>query len=102
MADTVTITYNGVEMEVTGEYYKGCRGRMYLRNGDPGYPDEPAEFEIESIKIGDVEVLSLFDDMAVRKIRALGGSYYEEVFFEIEDLCIDAMNGMMHDDYEGD
>lgn len=42
------------ENEVTGETWgvevsfhltKGRPGRMYLRNGDPGYPPEPAEVE---------------------------------------------------------
>lgn len=103
MADTVTITYNGVEMEVTGEYYAGCRGRMYLRNGDPGYPDEPAEFSIESIEVGGVDISSMFEDLYYRRTNVLSGKpEYYEVMMQIEDLCIDAMRGMIEDDYEGD
>ena len=89
--DTVTITFNGVEMEVEGEYYKGCRGVMYTRNGD-GYPDEPPEFDIHSIKIGDVDIGEMFDGLYVRRVPALGGKeYYVEAWQEIEDLCIDQM-----------
>jgi len=36
-------------VEVQGLYYKGMKGRMYERNGDPGYPDEPAEVEIINV-----------------------------------------------------
>ena len=28
--------------------YPGRSGRWYMPNGDPGYPDEPAECEVES------------------------------------------------------
>lgn len=39
------------DVEVTGIYTPGTPAVMYLRNGDPGYPEEPAEFEGESIKL---------------------------------------------------
>lgn len=33
-------------IEVTYSYSPGRPGRMYMPNGDPGYPDEPAEWEL--------------------------------------------------------
>ena len=33
------------------EYEPGQRGCMYLRNGDPGYPDEPAQVNIVSVLV---------------------------------------------------
>ena len=31
---------------VNYDYYPGRAGRMYLRNGDPGYPPEDAEADV--------------------------------------------------------
>ena len=38
-------------VEVEGLYYKGMKGRMYERNGDPGYPDEPADVEVTNVTL---------------------------------------------------
>lgn len=53
MTYTTTVTLkNGdeVDVEVGYNYTPGCPGKMYYANGDPGYPEEPAEVEIVSIK----------------------------------------------------
>lgn len=34
-----------LEYEVTGYWSPPVRGRLYMKNGDPGYPDEPGEME---------------------------------------------------------
>ena len=39
------------EVEVTGNYSPGSPAVLYLRNGDPGYPAEPPEFELEEMKL---------------------------------------------------
>ena len=41
-----------IEVEAAFAYYPGCEMRMYLPNGDPGYPAEPAEAELQSAFIG--------------------------------------------------
>ena len=41
-----------IEVEAAFAYYPGCEMRMYLPNGDPGYPEEPAEAELQSAFIG--------------------------------------------------
>jgi hypothetical protein len=38
------------DVEVTYSYSPAIPGVMYLRNGDPGYPEEPAEVEILSCR----------------------------------------------------
>jgi len=47
-------TYNGTdweaEYEVEFEYRAGRPAKMYLRNGDPGYPADPDEIEVVNIK----------------------------------------------------
>ena len=46
----VTLHFGNWTLEVEGHYSPGRPGRMYLPNGDPGYPDEPPEFEIERVR----------------------------------------------------
>ena len=38
-----------VDVEVRGVYYPGSPGTWYRRNGDPGDPPEPAEWELTSV-----------------------------------------------------
>jgi hypothetical protein len=33
------------------DYTKGRPGRMYERNGDPGYPDDPEELDITDVQV---------------------------------------------------
>ena len=51
---SVYLTVAGVEGEVTADfsYYPGRPAVMYLRNGDPGYPEEPDEVELEELWFG--------------------------------------------------
>lgn len=42
--------------EITCGLTKGSPGCMYLPNGDPGYPPEPPECDIETVKLNGVEV----------------------------------------------
>lgn len=39
-----------INVKVEYSYYAGCPGKMYMANGDPGYPEEPASIDILSIK----------------------------------------------------
>lgn len=40
--------YDGMEVTITFDYRPGRPAVMYLRNGDPGYPEDPAEVEFIS------------------------------------------------------
>ena len=48
---TTTIEVNGDELDVVVEYTysPGTPDVMYLSNGDPGYPGDPAECEVEAV-----------------------------------------------------
>lgn len=85
---TVTINYRGLEFTVEGTYHKATRDVMYMPNGDPGYPGDPAEFDIDSIKLGEVEMTDFLDGLVepryVDKIK-----YYHDVLESIESLCIE-------------
>ena len=43
-------------LTVSFDYYKGSPAVRYLRNGDPGYPSEPAEVDLISVKLNGIEV----------------------------------------------
>jgi hypothetical protein len=44
-----TIEKGGYELEVVYDYTPCRPGRMYLDNGDPGYPDDPPELDITAV-----------------------------------------------------
>lgn len=48
----------GEQVVIVDYYYTAGRpGKMYLRNGDPGYPDEPAMVEIQNVYLHGLDVL---------------------------------------------
>ncbi len=59
-SQTVTLDFGVLgerDVEVSYSYSPGRPGRMYMRNGDPGYPDEPAEVEILLVNFLGLDVL---------------------------------------------
>jgi len=59
-SQTVTLDFGCLgehDVEVSYAYSPGRPGKMYLRNGDPGYPDEPAELEILSVPLYSLDTL---------------------------------------------
>ncbi len=46
------------------DYTRGYPGVHTLRNGDPGYPDEPAELDITDITVDGKSIDYLFDEDA--------------------------------------
>jgi hypothetical protein len=54
----VDLEFTAAEIEFKAEvfYTKAQQGRMYMANGDPGYPDEPETMEIENLWVGDTDV----------------------------------------------
>lgn len=59
-SQTVTLDFGVLgeqDVEVSYSYSPGKPGRMYMRNGDPGYPDEPDVFEILSVLLFGLDTL---------------------------------------------
>jgi len=59
-SQTVTLDFGVLgeqDVEVSYAYSPGRPGRMYMPNGDPGYPDEPAEVEILSVPLFSMDTL---------------------------------------------
>ena len=71
---TGTINYWGVDIDIEYYYEPLVRGRMYMDNGDPGYPDEGGEFLIEKAFIGGQDVTELLED----KLEDIGNAYYDK------------------------
>lgn len=91
MSQTRDITYNGVTFEVEFNATPGSPGRMYLANGDPGYPEEPAEIEILSIKLegNDQDLCELFSEGWCDEKGKTKPSHLDEIYtlvYELDDL----------------
>lgn len=77
---SVVFNYNNEEYEADVSArgtYSFSRGRMYMRNGDPGYPDE------EDFEIDDIEVEAVFKD-------GTEVPYVDEMYDAIEEALKDA------------
>jgi len=67
-SQTVTLDLGAlgeVEVVVDYTYSAGRPGKMYLRNGDPGYPEEPAEVEIMNVWFHELCILKYLTDKAL-------------------------------------
>lgn len=56
MQKQATVTVQGVEFTVEGDYTPYKRATMYASNGDPGDPAEGGDLEDAVIMIGDQDV----------------------------------------------
>lgn len=104
MRKTAIVNYRGLELEVTGDYYKGCpASRRTL--GDLGDPPEPSEFSIDKITLitsdrfpGELDMSDFLD--------GLYHGYHNEAescYAEIEELCLAAIEEHWYEsDFEGE
>jgi len=63
----VTLFYPRCDAELTveGTYNEYHPGTQYDRNGDPGDPPEGGDFDLDSVKIGGVDVTELLSKEAI-------------------------------------
>lgn len=66
---------------------RGDPGCMYMSNGDPGYPPEPAEFELDTVHVLDEEgkPIKINEDLLT---VLMGQEAWERMF---EDACVEAV-----------
>lgn len=76
---SVEIPFGEATATIGGYYYPGESAVMYLSNGDPGYPEEPPEFDIDSFTIGGYDVLSDIQEMYVRDSRGVFIRYLDSI-----------------------
>lgn len=65
---TLELNIYGVRLEISGNYYPEEPSVMYDGNLE-GYPGAYAEFEIESVKAGDVDIYDLLSEQAIEAIK---------------------------------
>ncbi len=51
-----------IEVDVDGTYHPSDPGKWTLSNGDPGYPPEPAEYEINKVMWGDLDITDILSE----------------------------------------
>jgi hypothetical protein len=87
----VTLPLTDLEVKVKFTFTPRLPGKMYLRNGDPGYPSEPAEVEIDEVlvssyRMGKVEMINVKEILKKEVLDRI-----EEELLEIdwvaEDRC---------------
>jgi hypothetical protein len=66
-----TVNYMDIEFLVSGDWQSYVRGRGYMENGDPGYPDEGGYFEDMKIMIGDQDVTDALAEQVIIDIERL-------------------------------
>lgn len=64
--DTVTVEFNGVELDVSGFYSKMVPSRNISVE-----PDSEAEFEVLKIKVGGVDIMPVFSNSQLTRITEM-------------------------------
>lgn len=67
----VEITHNEAELLIKGSYQPEEKPIYYDRNGDPGSPGCPEEFEISEVIYKDIDVIDLFDDESLEEMKEI-------------------------------
>ena len=71
MRGSTYIEYKGTILEIEYDYSPGTPDVWYLPNGDPGYPGDPPEMDIEAIKICDINIYELLSQEVIEAIDKL-------------------------------
>lgn len=92
MRETVTIHLGEIILDVTGDYSPGTPDVWYLLNGDPGYPGESEEFEIDTIEYMGKDITPVIEAMngiLCSTIRTQFNDYVnEDLWVTIEQECL--------------
>ena len=59
------------DLTVAVEFYvtPGVRGCQFQANGDPGWPDEPAECEVCSVEAAGIGIMEALSDSCIARIE---------------------------------
>jgi len=79
---TDKVSLDEIEFVITYTYTPAIPAVMYLRDGSPGYPAEPAEVDIHSVKVCGVEMIQAIPEQQLEYL-------YERVLEEAENHDID-------------
>lgn len=87
----VSIKIGNITLDVKGWYDEGESGLWTYPNGDPGYPELPPSFEIESICYEEKDITQLIDslnDVFLSIYKKTDKIIYEDLYSEIEYLVL--------------
>jgi hypothetical protein len=90
------------EGEVTGIFTPSTPDVMYLRNGDPGYPGDAADFELNEVKITTIggEVLKTPIILDAKAADEFYDDYCGKLITDAEEVYTDQYDGPGDDYYE--
>jgi len=92
----ITIPFGQTTATITGRYYPPRVGCKFLASGDPGYPEEYPDFDIETFEVGGEDILEQLSIMQV--LRANGK--YEDYLDTILDIVLEKAYTQHRDDFE--
>lgn len=100
---TLYIPFGDDEAEIVGTFVPARKGCNYLRNGDPGYPPEPADFYIDRFIVNGNDIMQEVMQMYKKVDNDTFGEYidyitpllieqaqlqlYEDDYPQYEDEC---------------
>ena len=70
------------ELEIEYDYTAGQKGVLTLSNGDPGYPDEPEQLTIYSVKRNGFEII---DFLSADDMKSIEEGVIEEIKYKQAD-----------------
>lgn len=70
MKGTGSVTYKDIELEIDYDTTPFVPEVRYLPNGDPGYPAEGGDFDVEAVRLvgSDVDIFELLSDKTIDEI----------------------------------
>jgi hypothetical protein len=80
-----------IDGECKGNFTPSTPDVFYLRNGDPGYPGDPAELEAEEITIEGTYKLT------PTELQAFENEYYDDLLDQAATYAVDTYDGPSDD-----
>jgi hypothetical protein len=71
MKGATNIVYKGIPLEVDYDFTPQRDGKWNLNDGSPGYPDEPAELDVENVYVIDSNIYDLLSEETISEINDL-------------------------------
>jgi len=71
MKGSTEVTYKEIIFQVDYDFTPGRPGMWTLSNGDPGYPDEPDEMNIDAIRVMGIDVYDVLSQDTINQIEEL-------------------------------
>ena len=87
---TVEIPFGEATLQVNGDYSPYVPGRNYLANGDPGYPDEPSDFEPTEFYIEGLDISEQLNIMYVKNKAGFFVDYVTSIMPRLQELADEA------------